>query len=234
MRLVLTSDTHYGISSLDFLDDLSLERPDVVVHAGDWASNKQEQFRQSLETFRRKLSCPILCVRGNHDFWQAGLKKLPISEIYEQHERWFADYGIHHLDAPFKLGGYVIAGFDGWYGRSSVASNDAFHLPDWVEGTPAMEWFSRKAYVDLARCVRKVSDLPEKKICVSHFPSFSEDTRYTSFCANAHYLSILKDSFDMVLYGHSHRRCDFLYEDSLRVVNCGSDYGSPRYVVLEL
>jgi predicted phosphodiesterase len=243
MKLLLTSDTHYGFNEktqskhVRFLEKIKVERPDIVIHAGDWASNTQNQFRRTLEMFREKITCPIVCVRGNHDFWQTKGKDKPFLdtlEMIEQHNLWFDELDIHHVSrGELKIEGWSIYGFDGWYGASDPKTNDHNFLPEFTEGLPTMEWFSRKAFSDLKNLVENLDDKKENRICVTHFPSYTDDQRYAHFCANLNYLETLTDYFQIILCGHSHRACDFVFRDT-RIVNAGSDYNKPEYKVIEL
>jgi predicted phosphodiesterase len=242
VKIVLTSDTHYGFNEktqhkhLRFLEKIRSEKPDVVVHAGDWASNTQNQFRRTLEMFREKLDCPIVCVRGNHDFWQTQGKDDPfldVSSMMAKHAEWFDELNIHHVSrGPLSFDGWTFYGFDGWYGLNEPKTNDHKFLPLVTEGLPTMEWFSRKAFTDLRNLIDE--DLGEgKRICVTHFPSFTEDQRYAEFCANLNYLEVLSENFDMILCGHSHRACDFHFRRA-RILNSGSDYNQPAYKVIDI
>jgi len=239
MRAILTSDTHFGFSHDDeknhetFLKKISSEKPDVVVHAGDWSSHHQDQFKKTLEMFRDNLSCPIICIRGNHDFWQTPKPQKSIQELFELHEKWFQECEIHHLSKGcFEIAGWSFYGFDGWYSHHVPPTNDGDHLPLITEGLPTMHWFTRKAYRDLVETIDSVKNR-EKSVCVTHFPCFTDDQRYANFCANLNYLEVLSDNFELLLFGHSHKFCDFRFRET-RIVNCGSDYLKPTYKVLDL
>lgn len=75
LRLILTSDTHYGFYPSKtalilnkFVKKLAKEKPDVVLHAGDWGSTKQKEVESCVKLFRRLLpETPIVGTVGNHD-----------------------------------------------------------------------------------------------------------------------------------------------------------------------
>jgi predicted phosphodiesterase len=243
MRLVLTSDTHFGHDGKTqskhqkFLKAVAEENPDVLVHAGDWTSSKQEQFRRTLEMFREELRCPIVAVRGNHDFWQTVDRFHFLQEtesLFEQHEIWFRQFNIHHVSqGPFVIDGWTITGFDGWYGNLNPPTNDEKFMPLFTQNMRTMEWFNRKAHWDLQDILDKVDLSREKKICVTHFPPFTENQLYAQFCANQNYLEVLCERFELLLVGHSHRECDWVFKGT-RIVNSGADYNAPKYKVLDL
>lgn len=243
MRLLLTSDTHFGhdgntqAKHIKLLKKISEEKPDVVVHAGDWASNRQNQFYRTLEMFRESLNCPIVAVRGNHDFWQTRERFQFFHEtdyLFEHHDIWFKRFKIHHVSyGPLVIDGWTIAGFDGWYGYLNPPTNDFKFLPVYTHSMTTMEWFNRKAHNDLNELLETLDNSKSKKICVTHFPPFTDDQRYLHFCANQNYLEVLSDRFELLLVGHSHKACDWVFRD-MRIVNSGSDYNDPKYKVLDL
>lgn len=73
MKIIITADLHYGITGhstiCDMVHHLSAESPDVVVLAGDQATDA-DRFGQLLQIFRSSLpDTPILVLSGNHDLW---------------------------------------------------------------------------------------------------------------------------------------------------------------------
>jgi predicted phosphodiesterase len=243
MKLILTSDTHYGhnhktqTKHMRFLKKLAEESPDVLVHAGDWASHSQHQLYRTLQMFRESLKCPIVAVRGNHDFWQSTDKYhpfLPTEKVLETHQAWFEEFDIHHVSkGALKVQDWTFYGFDGWYGYHNPPTNDARWMPMMTESLTTMEWFQQKAHADLVKMLDTKEEGKEKKLCVSHFPTFTEDQRKAHYCANLNYLEVLTENFELLLFGHSHRACDWNFRGT-RIVNCGSDYNKPVYKVLEL
>lgn len=51
--------------------------------------------------------------------------------------------------------------------------------------------------------------------------------------ANPKYLDFLTEKCDYLLYGHSHSKCDRVY-NGCRVLNCGSDYDKPKHTLFEI
>ena len=243
MKIILTSDTHYGHSSKThrrhekFLRKVNNEKPDLLIHAGDWASNRQHQFYRSMKMFKESLDCPIFAVRGNHDFWQLrekGKSKLSIEELVRQHEAWFRELGIHHASlGELKLGGFNFYGFDGWYRSVNPPTNDEAMLPFTNEGLTTMERLTRKAYVDLANLLDTLSGEKEKRVLVTHFPPFTENPFYRDMNGNENYLPIFEEHFGYLMCGHSHKECDWEYK-SLHIYNSGADYDAPRFKVINL
>lgn len=242
MKVAITSDTHLGCSSSNyaththFLSQIAAENPDLLIHAGDWTSHAQHQFRQSLEMFREYLKCPIVAVRGNHDFWQTPNNQpfYRTETVLETHNKWFEEFNIHHVSkGPFEIQDWTVYGFDGWYASTNPPTHDKDYLPLMTNEYVTMEWFTRKAHTDLVNMLDLKGKDKNKKICVSHFPPFTEDQRYAILCANLNYLDVLADNFEFLIFGHSHRACDWRFRDT-RIVNPGSDYNRPIYKIIEI
>jgi predicted phosphodiesterase len=185
MLAAFTSDTHYGygqnthIIHEKFWAQLASHKPDVLFHAGDWSSYKQEQFHKTLVMARRHLPhIPILTVRGNHEIWDTTLKVLRASQnptmddanrdriraarrytkrypqIMQDHQKWFQETGIIHLDGTHYdlTPEIVVIGFDGWYHVTDPrerGTNDDVAICSMIESAPAMVYLREKAYKDL-------------------------------------------------------------------------------------
>lgn len=72
MKIIVTSDLHYGITDLKtiqkLVDDIADEKPDGVAIAGDIADGGISSIQSCLEQFS-KLKIPIYVIPGNHDLW---------------------------------------------------------------------------------------------------------------------------------------------------------------------
>lgn len=253
----LTSDTHYGFNHKThriherFLTILSeaVEADGVkcVIHAGDWSCNKQDQFYRTMKMFRKYIGeeIPIACVRGNHDFWDHvdGYKvarKRHFGELSNIHRSWFEEHNIHHLETgPLVVGDVIVCGFDGWYGRADPPTKDAEKMIDNIEGCPGMMYHSSRAYKELSRVLdTDISDYA-KAVCVSHFPPMGGDWKNgydpkdVSFSANPKYLKPITDKFDVFCMGHSHGHVNRI-ENNCRLMNAGSDYNTPRFLLFNI
>ena len=63
----------------------------------------------------------------------------------------------------------------------------------------------------------------EKKVCVTHF-NLLPKPQYRNLSGNQRFFDLLlKEKFDLVIMGHSHRKMDKVI-DGCRVVNAGADY----------
>lgn len=253
VKCLLTSDTHYGHSGKtqrrhhNFLKEIKEKidagEVDVVLHAGDWTSYRQDQFKRTLEMFRRELGddTPIMAVRGNHDFWDGhkGRKRRDRKKFYDelivQHKQWFRDNDITYLgDLEINnVKDVAFVGFDGWYGSSNPPTNDETMMISDVEGCPIMPYMSNKAGKDLYELLGKDYSKYRKVVCVSHFPTFSEDYKGIGFSANLKYHELLKEQFDVLCFGHSHMYVK-RKEDDTWIYNSGSDYDKPRYIIFEV
>lgn len=250
VKCLLISDTHYGHSGkthrhhLKFFEKIREEIEngvEIIIHAGDWTSNRQDQFRRTLVMFRKELGdIPIVCVRGNHDFWdqkKGGRKqqsKWMYGQLMQMHESWFKESNIHHLESgAFEYKDIVIAGFDGWYGNAKAPTNDELCMVSNVEGCPTMVYLSSKAYKDLDKVLQLDFSKYRKSICVTHFPPFAGDWKGKDFSANFKFFDPITDKFDILCVGHSHMYVNRI-ENNTEVYNCGGHYDDPKYLIFEV
>lgn len=231
MKCVLISDTHYSELStpgnLRVLQELEMDPPEVLFHAGDWISTCQSELEQILSLYDVYLpNTRIIAVRGNHDFWDGQFKYPTLDELLDSHVRLFAQYGVELLQGNWieLAPGISVGGFDGWYGDPFPPTNDVYYMP---RDTEVHDRFARRAGTQLHRLL----DNPPAgiRIGLTHFPAFSESPRYLNLCANTNYHAPLVENLDFLLLGHSHQRVD-QFEGRCRILNAGSDYGKPRYI----
>lgn len=257
VKFVLTSDTHYGFNDKthrrheNFLTTLweAIEIDEIacVIHAGDWSVNKQDQFYRTMKMFRKYIDIriPIVCVRGNHDFWDYadGYKvrhKRQWGELSRIHREWFKEMNIHHLEeGNMVIDDVIVCGFDGWYGIGNPPTNDEAMMIGNIEGCPSMVYHSSRAYKELMRVLDTDIDSYAKAICVSHFPPFGgdykngHDPKDLRYSANPRYLDPITEKFDVFCMGHSHGRVDRI-ENNCRLLNCGSNYNLPRFLIFDV
>jgi len=248
IKIALTTDSHYGHSKNThkihekFLKRLNLaikaDDVKVLIHTGDWISYKQDQLERTLKMFRKYIDIPIVCVRGNHDLWQYDKRndgrKLTLMELDEQHNKWFKENDIHHLEnGPFIVDDVIIVGFDGWYNMCYPPTNDAEHMKSNVEGVPTMVYLSGKTYSKLDNLLQIDLSCYRSSVMVTHHPPFTEDVQYLDYCANPNYFQPIKDKFDAFCTGHSHHYWNES-QDNCLILNAGSDYDKPRYTIFEV
>lgn len=247
MKALLTSDTHYGFSQKThiiherFLKNLAevirLNDVKFIIHAGDWACNKQDQFERTLIMFRKYIHIPILSVRGNHEHWdfnKDSKSKTMWGELDKNHKAWFKAAGIHHLEAdgPFTIGDTIIVGFDGWYHQLNPPTNDHEQMVGYIEGGTAHQYHNRRAHKALEVVLQVDRSQYNTAICVTHMPVTVNSIVDAAFNGNPMYFDFIKDKFDILCMGHSHR---FVNEvrDGVRLLNCGSDYDKPNFILFE-
>lgn len=250
MKLILTSDLHEGRSprshkiNTEFITKIAQEiKKDsnikALIIAGDLSSHKQEQHERICKMLRDQLSCTILIVRGNHDYWSTldkrkVIKYPTIPELNKKHEELYKKYNIHHLQKnPFVIDDVIILGWDGWYSSFDPPSNDDDHIIRFTEGIKTMEWLSRKAHKEFERLLSVDTKGYHKSIIVTHHNPYTHDYRYKELGANHKYLEFIVNKFDYLLTGHTHRFYDKLVK-GCRIVNSGSDYNDPKYLILEV
>lgn len=238
MKFLLTSDTHYGFDKSThrvhekFLKKLSEQDFDVLIHAGDIQSDKQHQLPRTLTMFRNAIGDkPFLLVRGNHDFWDAEELTMDGMNLFRSHEEIFSQLNIHHLDTPWEKDYIVVAGFDGWYGSLIPPTNDEFWVPKF-NGERCHDYLSKKAHKDLER-LNDLDKQGRQLICVTHFPPFELHGTRSEMSANPRYMDVITTKADVLCVGHSHQAADFRH-NGCRVLNAGSDYNNPKFIIFEV
>lgn len=250
MKIALTSDLHYGFLGTTekkirkMIKNLSEENVDLLIIAGDIATVNQHQFKRCMEEIRAGLSCDIVYVRGNHDLWDRIHKKDKLSgtrnlqQIYNHHQEITYNLAITHLDeGPFSFddGRVEVYGFDGWYAEFDPGTNDAINMPKQHESAPVPAYLVGKAWKDFGRCLDDVKNSKaEVKILVTHHNLYVEP----KYGANSHngiikFYPEVKENFDILCCGHTHVYQNYK-DDNLLVLNSGSDYNKPRYVIFEV
>ena len=109
MRICHLSDLHFGRHDARVVegltDDLTAQRPDLVVVSGDFTQVGSEQEFRAARTFLDTLNTPVFAVPGNHD--------VPARNLIR---RFLDPYGLYRryvasdLEPFVEMGGVVIAG----------------------------------------------------------------------------------------------------------------------------
>jgi predicted phosphodiesterase len=241
MKLCLTSDTHYGFSSdtrglLErMLCNIAAESPDVVLHAGDWASTKFEEFEACVKLFRQYLpNTPIIGSLGNHDYWAQDTDIIGVSST-EEHLKLLHDtmtkYNIltSFMDIKQQI---AISAMQSWYKNTHPPSNDHHFM---VSGNAAHHIMCTYADTDYARVLQHVKEFPAfKHVVVSHFTPYNYRYGYTSMCGPLRpFDDLITEGIKYLCLGHSHE-----YQNELvfgcRLINTGSNYDEPKFVTFEV
>lgn len=250
MKFILTSDTHYGMDGKThskhekFWRNIKkeIEANDVkaLIWAGDLSANKQRQFSRSIEQARHHIKIPILLVRGNHDFWDAvdaidkNAYKRSFGLLQNLHAEIFKKYDISHLEnGPVVIKDVIIAGWDGWYGISNPPTNDDVNMFNDHEGCPMHVFMSNRAWKKFEEVLNLDVSNYRKSIAVTHFNPYVTDRKWADMCANNKFYDLIKEKYDVFCCGHNHQFKDRI-EDGCRVLNSGSDYNNPKYIVFEV
>ena len=250
MKVALICDTHFGFNSdteiilSNFFQNLAQEKPDMLLHLGDWISHRQDQFEPILQQIRTYFpEIPILGVRGNHDFWdisrfdlKTGLRDFPtITQLDSKHKRLFKKYNIHHLqNKPYTINNTIIFGFDSWYSVSNPPTNDKYKMQSKHKDIDINQYLFKKAYFEYYKIIKKAQTLQDKNlILATHFATFTENQAYLDMCAEPQWHSPIIENFKYYLVGHSHVKHDRA-EKSCRIINPGSDYNTPKYKILTI
>ncbi len=237
MRILIIGDTHYGITSPGRLDKFYFEECtghfDIIVHVGDWACSDQSEIEAGVRQIRNWFpKTPILTVRGNHDFWSQNPHNL--HDLDKFHAKIFEHYKIHHLqNNPFILKDVLFVGFDGWYGNPDPPTND----DRWIHSDiPHNVYLADKAANECQKVLSETMNAKDKTIiATTHFPPLESDCfpGDTSMIANPKWLDFLTENSNYLLCGHTHCFQDVTI-NGCRIINNGSDYGTPRKFILTI
>lgn len=247
MKFALTSDTHYGHNKkthdihvkwlAEMYADLKANDVKLLIHAGDWTSNRQKQFHKTMQMFRAAMpDIMIAAVRGNHDLWQYKHypRKMHHGTLNKLHQEWFKESNIHWLEnGPLVIDDVIVVGFDGWYNLAFPPSNDGEQMIEYIEGVPSTVFLASQTYKKLDSILQTDDTNYRKSVMVTHMPPFTEDDYYLPYCANPRYFQPIKDKFDVFCVGHSHHY-DNRIEDGCLILNCGSDYNQPKYLIFDV
>jgi predicted phosphodiesterase len=224
MKIALTSDTHYGFSPRAnenikiMLERLQSEGIDLIVHAGDWASHKSSHLISCVRTFRKYFpNTPIVGTLGNHDL--AGESLNVLSNI----QRLFLKHSI--LDY-WTNGKIKVIAFQSWYNSSHPPSTDHYWMPKNITHQD-MIVRSHQNFDNI------IGELDVNTIVVSHFTPYNYRHGYNAMCGPMGMFDQITASAGFLCLGHSHLYMDEMI-DGCRVMNCGSDYESPKYKIFEV
>jgi predicted phosphodiesterase len=250
MRVILTSDTHYGYSenhTANYIENMLKKivsiNPDVLIHAGDWGSNAFAHVRDCMELFRKYLpTAPMLSCIANHDVWRdSDETKLPILENRQQILDLFKEYNLLN---ELLLDDVLFLSYNGWYASVNPPSNDA----SWIlGGNPYSSMFNPKAVIEMHSTMKKLGEedfermlrvlnksTASKKVVSTHFSPFYRNHEITKMSGSwSQYETLLDHKVDVICYGHSHFREDIMMEKS-RILNAGSDYNKPDFILFEV
>jgi len=217
----------YPSKQEDFKGFMKKLRVDLLVCAGDWATNDIKDIEDSFRIIRDiDPYLPVITVMGNHDFWsQSHFESL--DSIFFQIEDLCKKYKISYLQQePYIDEEEKIAffGFDGWYHTNNSETND-YHMMPQKNSFGASTYHVMKkremdAYYKMLEDIKKYPD--HKKVCVTHFDLILEKG-YEALSPNPNYKDELKEKFSTIIMGHSHKFKDFK-EEGCRFINVGADY----------
>ena len=250
MNLILTSDTHYGMDGKTHSKHdkfwrkvaKSIVDNDVkcLVWAGDLSANKQRQLRRTIQHMREHVKIPVVLVRGNHDFWDAwdprdeGSGNRAWHLLEADHRQLFGEFNISHLeDGPVVIDDVIICGWDGWYGMSNPPTNDERFMFRDYRGAPMHVFLSNRAWKKFDEVLATDVDKYRAAVAVTHFNPYVTDWKWADMCANLKFYDLIKEKFDVFCCGHNHQFKDRV-EDGCRVLNSGSDYNNPKFLLFEV
>jgi len=253
IRLAKTSDVHAGHTAKTvriherFFGEMAEEwakagGPDALILAGDLVSHKQASLRTLFRTIRQAMPLiPVIVCFGNHDWWDEGeymggskKRKYSYQELVKMHDDALGEFKIHYVgNGPYVIGDVAIVGFDGWYWHPDPPTNDKAWMAYQWEGMDPFAFMIKKATLEFDALMQMDTDPYRAVVGVTHFPPFTDHYKYSIYCANSNLLPFMTEKWDALCVGHSHKACDWV-ENGCRVINAGSDYDKPKYVIFEV
>lgn len=238
MKICLTSDTHYGFSEdtesllRTMLSNMRDESPDMIIHAGDWASTKHSELESCLALFREYFpDTTIVGAIGNHDFYNGDeeMKFNSVELMMESIEQLMTKYNISNHAVVNNVN---IIAFQSWYKTLNPPSNDYFWCPDGHGVHSKMKMKMLESFEETKKLIQSFPGY--KHIVVSHFTPYNYRYGYTGMCGPMGLFDTLIESgISHLCLGHSHEYQNEQIEQCL-VLNAGSDYDEPKYSVFEV
>lgn len=252
MKILLTSDTHYGFSDKThrihekFLNEIKELDFDIMLHAGDWGCNKPDQTYRSMIMFRNHLgNRPIVGVLGNHDYWQHKQHKaFSFNRLDETLRQKAAENNIFLVGRG--LGFYTlmqeskvaVLGLDGWYAHPNPQTNDTDNMWRNVEGVSVHQWMQKIAIQEFDSLIDTAKGLKQdgyKLIFLSHFPLYIQKPNDEMYSGNPKWMQFLEEiGFEAMCFGHSHSQIIETGSGGQMIYNAGSDYNNPKYLIFEV
>lgn len=254
MRIAVTSDTHYGHTKkaalVKMFKHMATEQPDVVVHAGDWAGMHAfpHSVQHTMDALRRAMPMvPVIGVTGNHDYWVHNENRRTEMALHQQLQAGFEIGQNAGLQWLYFGGGTVIDGVAfvgcmGWYANPMPGTNDTNYMPGINHGGPVhgrMRFLEQQNF-DTALMIAEQQILASNQVvCVTHFPIVFPgglthgDQQYGGDPAWGDAMRAF--GVQHFINGHAHQRHEGApMSDGARKWEAGSDYGKPRYVIIDL
>ena len=258
MKIIITGDTHYGFSDetgeilRQFWGRVDAENAQAVLHAGDWTTSNPKDFIMGMAQATSLVRAQIFTVMGNHDYWndehltdpldtQALFRKTadelriePLGRFPNGSSIWSTHIASHPKGYASTGQRVCIVGTGGWYCHRTPPTNDTIYMPGFVENRPVHEYMHQEHVKAIDRIYENLDiNRSDYKIFLTHFPG--GDT----FGAAPYLTEIMASRCQMIVRGHSHKAEDFMMtgddENYLcRIVNSGSDYDDPKYLVVEV
>lgn len=240
---------------------LAQEPFDVLIHAGDYCGTRNgfKPTRATVQLIRDFFpEVPYLTVLGNHEYYTTGEKRRnslngnnfyrPSVETFKENftniKEMFEEYNVHFLDdkglyihEDYK--DIIITGHTGWYKNPNPLTNDINYLPYNNEGNIHNYLYNKsidELEINLQQLDHYYRPGHSTVVYVSHFPIIKDGTdgykgAFELFCGDPNIAKVMQKDYACryFLEGHSHLR----KEGPLKY-NCGSDYGNPKYLIMEI
>ncbi len=254
MKLLITSDTHIGITKPETLRRMLIDSaetgPDIFIHGGDYSGgyNGHKPLSLTCAMIRDVFpEIPVVTVMGNHDYWtscssgsgipknsSASFKKFfdnyeCIKETFRKHKFHFLDCDGVYRNPLFP--GTAFVGHTGWYvDPNDKTSNDWYFIPSGIKEN-TQNFLLTQAFINLKKNLSSLDDSDTVRIFISHFPVKKNISFGLVRGWDTRLYPLLHDKYKISYFiqGHFHER-----HEGPGLWEAGSDYEKPRYLLLEI
>lgn len=268
MKLLVLADLHYN----DY-NDFSLckkqeiarmrDKVDAVVLCGDNAEVDEgfEHHHKLFSFLRKKFSCPIGFVAGNHDLWARKIGMDVEKILYEIYPKLAKEYDLCYLETGIiKMDNVSLIGTYGHYDYSFFVPNRGVTMKDIRAFRLQLPGLEPKIWKDKIKIKKTISD---KKLCNKLLDGFEERLNsvngdntiisishtlpclevnghsensyqnfYSTYSGSKRLGKIIENSkIQYHFCGHTHMPAETKLGDT-KVINIGSDYKLLRSLII--
>jgi predicted phosphodiesterase len=241
----LLSDLHFEFHAdhgQEFVRGLDPRGVDVLILAGD-ITLMGVGFYEALSLFRRRFTCPILYVHGNHEFYKSDRATV----VRATKDAIARLKGVFWLDCNMvTIKGRRFLGTPLWYQRKPVPQSILSTDEEWAHGIirswnpqtsgvhtyqfadfDAIENLDTWVYGENARALKfLVDNMQEGDVVITHMLPTKKSVapQFVHSVSNAFFVCdmtpiILEKRPALVLHGHTHTSCDYTMGDTRVVCN---------------
>ena len=190
MRIVITSDNHYGFSAkndkknMEMLEKIAELKPDVFINCGDEGSHAPmciKQFWEKVRSLHGFLNTECFSTSSNHSKWSSPQETMHVTVqgVMSEVEKIWDEYNVKHPNGKvvqIDKTNIYIGSFDSWYQETNVPTND-WRMTPGLSGVNRLEqwaYLQKKSFDEFTSVTNtffNIKDLNPKAITIlyTHF-----------------------------------------------------------------